>query len=270
MGKYRRMDCTDLKTELAELQALFAKAEARCKKVEVEMQFGGAPVIPAINELRYAGQHIIEACNSEDPTFQAMQINKAKNHCARAIYDATEAAILLSKAQFEEFKIKYSEIIIGSIVTNYSSYLQTYGELKQLIGSRRSDESKVEHYEQLVVAGDAMDLAMIALTEHEEELKKALAIQVRDSKIADKAIENSSEIVNQGNKRIQLTVVAIVLTTIGLFFGKGILFGNTSDTKQAEIPPPVKIKGNAAKTILSNDVKEESEAKANTIKDSTN
>ena len=48
---------------------------------------GGYPVA-AINELRYAGHHVLEASQADDEAEVEDHIASARNHCRRAVNDA--------------------------------------------------------------------------------------------------------------------------------------------------------------------------------------
>ena len=216
------MDCQNFTAELLEVKNLFSEAESICKKIELDIDVGGA-VIPAINQLRYAGQHMLEACNSVDIEYQKIQINKAKNHCKRAIYDATEVGIFIVKQEFEEFKKKYADIVIGETVGKYSDYLECYGKLKKLVGSKKKDVVKEKHYRDLVDVYVIMNDGVINLIEHEEELKKALKKERLARDQAAQTQNNSNKMVKYSKVRIHLAYGTICLALTGLLFGKDVI-----------------------------------------------
>lgn len=49
---------------------------------------------PALNELRYAGHHLLEADSTGKEEEKALHLTRAKAHCERAKYDAKEATII--------------------------------------------------------------------------------------------------------------------------------------------------------------------------------
>lgn len=215
------MDCTNHQEELKKVKALFTDAEGICKKVEMESESG--PVIPAINQLRYAGQHLAEATTSEELTVQKLELKKAENHCQRAIYDAAEAGCLTAKVQIEGHKEQFKDIPIIDTVPSYSATLTAHGKLKRLIGEKREDVSKQAHYRELALIFKTLYDGLIDIESHEEELKKILAAKVKDDRIAAQTLENSNKTLKQNQKRIHLAIasiaVAIAIGTISYFKG---------------------------------------------------
>ncbi len=174
------MDCTNYKDRILRIKTLFAKAEAICKRVESDPEHEGGAVIPAINQLRYAGQHLISACASDDVNVQSEELTKSENHCQRAVYDAAEAACLIVKLQIDSYQKQFQSIVISEVVPSYSSTLRAHVELKKIIGSRRDDVSKQDHYETLLQTFEILNDGLLDLEAHEEELKKALRITKRN------------------------------------------------------------------------------------------
>ena len=56
-------------------------------------QFRSAVAVPANNELRYAGHHLLQALDGQEQVTKPEGLRKAKNHCERAMYDAAQAGI---------------------------------------------------------------------------------------------------------------------------------------------------------------------------------
>lgn len=221
------MDCTNHQEELTKVKKLFAEAEGICKKVEVESESG--PVIPAINQLRYAGQHLAEATTSKELSVQKSELKKAENHCQRAIYDAAEAGCLTAKVQIEGYKEQFKELPIIDAVPSYSATLTAHGKLKRLIGEKREGVSKQEHYQELAQIFKTLYDGLIDIESHEEELKKILAAKIKDDRIAAQTLENSNETVKQNQKRIYLAITSIVIASA---LSVGSYLKGVSDTKQ--------------------------------------
>lgn len=75
----------------SDIKALYEEAEAALKRYE---RISLSNLAPALNELRYAGHHLLAAdtaCGEED---SARHLTRAKAHCERAKYDAKEATII--------------------------------------------------------------------------------------------------------------------------------------------------------------------------------
>lgn len=153
---------------LKEIDVLFAKAEIACKKVETP--FGEGVVIPAINELRYCGRHLLNACLNDSDE----DLRKARNHCQRAIYDAAEAAALISIEAFIRFKERFDDIQIANIINNYQEICKSFEELqKKLQNSSGADGVKLAAYEEMQSAADLAMEHLLLIDGMEEELKKA-------------------------------------------------------------------------------------------------
>ena len=72
----------------------FKHAEKVLKRFE---RIGGKALDTAINQLRYASRHYIEAQEAADETKRNEAMGKALSHCRRAEYDAIDASILDSR-----------------------------------------------------------------------------------------------------------------------------------------------------------------------------
>jgi len=101
---------------IREICALFTEAEHAIKEVE---DSGGELIVPAVNQLRYTGNHLVRYLS--DPGVEAArdELDDAIKHCKRATYDAYEAAILNQLMEFknsrttiERLKLPQSFLII--------------------------------------------------------------------------------------------------------------------------------------------------------------
>jgi hypothetical protein len=68
------------------LIAAWRNTEAYVKQAE---RYCGKAIIPTVNELRYAGTHIIDGIEGRDPD----GFEKATAHCCRGAYDAIEVRL---------------------------------------------------------------------------------------------------------------------------------------------------------------------------------
>jgi hypothetical protein len=99
------------------IKELFGAAEAELKAVE---QQDCETVIPAINQLRYAGFHILQSITDDDVE-KTKHIGKAESHAKRAMHDALEAGILGSLQRIDNFKTDYRHLSIPPIWPEYVS-----------------------------------------------------------------------------------------------------------------------------------------------------
>ncbi len=98
---------------LQEICVLFTEAERAIKEVE---DTGGELIVPAVNQLRYTGNHLIRYLS--DPAVEAAryELADAIKHCKRATYDAYEAAILHQLMELKKFKDDYRKTQITTII----------------------------------------------------------------------------------------------------------------------------------------------------------
>lgn len=76
---------------ITEIKKLFAEAESAIKRYE---RIGLDNIVSAVNELRYAGEHILDAETAKGPEECETALLRAERHCVRARYDALESTIV--------------------------------------------------------------------------------------------------------------------------------------------------------------------------------
>jgi len=122
---------------LVEIKQLFETAEDYSKLVETNLGLG--LVVPTVNELRYCGKHLLDACTGEDVE---ENLRRAKSHCQRAIYDASEAASLAALQSFDDFRTRYDTVQIRNIVSGYQEICKNFRELRKATSERIENEEK--------------------------------------------------------------------------------------------------------------------------------
>lgn len=90
----------DLNSLRSEFAKRYFEAESCIKHYELEES---ELIIPAINQLRYAGHHYAKSIALEEDEQKRSQLKKAINHCKRACYDAKEAILMASLEQIDNF-----------------------------------------------------------------------------------------------------------------------------------------------------------------------
>ncbi|MDD4029773.1 MAG: hypothetical protein PHX86_08765 [Caldisericia bacterium] len=86
--------------------------------------YGGKLFFPIVNELRYCGNHVLNALaltNAEDIDCQLME---AEDHCNRAKYDAYECSIIVLTRKFEKFYDIYKTVGIPTIIPNFVEFIK--------------------------------------------------------------------------------------------------------------------------------------------------
>lgn len=165
------------KEAIKEIKQLFETAEDYCKSVEVV--FSKGLVIPAINELRYCGKHLLDACSIDDAD---EELRRAKSHCQRAVYDATEAAALAALETFDQFRERFNQVQICDVISNYQDICQDFLALRKATAAKLEDEEKLDRYESLMQLSKKAMNHLNILDSMEEELKKAQ--QIKESAVS--------------------------------------------------------------------------------------
>jgi hypothetical protein len=111
---------------------LFAKAEQCIKDIEHNSE---GLDIPSINELRYFGWHLLKALTKNN----LEELNKAKNHAKRAIFDACEAQIVSNLTAIEKFQDDYRIVNVSEVLRNYSDLMVSAETAKVFIQDRNGD-----------------------------------------------------------------------------------------------------------------------------------
>jgi hypothetical protein len=93
----------------------------------------------AINELRYAAFHAIQASEKENEGEQEISWNEAIKHCRRSAYDSLEAQFQFLLSECSCFQKDYGLVLIADIVKDYQKDCQTIARLKTLSSKRDGD-----------------------------------------------------------------------------------------------------------------------------------
>lgn len=150
---------------------LFKDAEARIK--DRELFYDDGLYVPAINELRYAGRHIIDALAKDDIDSKLEEVFKAQKHCKRALYDASEACLIDAYEQFKNFQARFEILDLRKYVENYDLMLAESHRIKERVANRATDETKEEFYEDLTALHSSFSTHFMALEAKESDLKAA-------------------------------------------------------------------------------------------------
>ena len=133
--------------ELQRLLDLFEQAETKIKNFELITSEG--LFIPSINQLRYAGYHIVRSLlNDDEKELQAERV-KAINHVKRAIYDIDESLLIYYIESAANFKEKYNDSgFTTEVVTDYPEKLAMLDEANKSIQQLREDNNNYQDREQ--------------------------------------------------------------------------------------------------------------------------
>ncbi len=188
--------------ELQRLLDLFEQAETKIKNFELITSEG--LFIPSINQLRYAGYHIVRSLlNDDEKELQAERV-KAINHVKRAIYDIDESLLIYYIESAANFKEKYNDSgFTTEVVTDYPEKLAMLDEANKSIQQLREDNNNYQDREQFYQK----------LNPYLDKLSKIVAIFEQSAPlIANKQQDKDNQDL-KGNRRF---IITVILTLIGI------------------------------------------------------
>ncbi|MHA5986296.1 hypothetical protein ACVSMR_05660 [Pseudomonas aeruginosa] len=163
--------------QVTELARLYRQAEEKIKLVENLSQ---ELSIPAVNELRYAGYHMVQYLSGDGEP--EVELKKAQNHCKRAIYDAVEAGITHQLEMIRIFQQDFKVLILSDFIPNYPALQKQIREARDLIlAPKNAHKDRAAYYEQCVTHLENLRAGLDKLDEHREELLKRLKQRNRSS-----------------------------------------------------------------------------------------
>jgi len=101
-------------------------------------------VIPAHNELRYAGHHVIQSIDAD--THQAGDVDnlrKAYRHCERAMYEASEAGLMHAARIILTVYKEYPGVVISEVVKDYHESWRRAKQAKDIVVAGRANRESV-------------------------------------------------------------------------------------------------------------------------------
>lgn len=127
---------------IVEVRRLYTTADEMAREVG---ELRSEVQIPAINELRYAGFHILEAIDDEGAV-DVEVLGKAKNHCQRAMYEAAEAGIMFCVEEIKSFRHEYRDLVVSEVIADYHQKLARTQQAVDHIVKGRSERASVEEH----------------------------------------------------------------------------------------------------------------------------
>ena len=102
---------------IAHYRQLYEDADTFAREVA---EFRGSISIPAHNELRYAGHHLLQALADSGSVANNEHLRRACSHCERAMYEAAEAGIISLLTSIGQFQRDYKDIVVADVVSGYA------------------------------------------------------------------------------------------------------------------------------------------------------
>ena len=163
-----------------DLQKRFAEAESFIKEVEL---CGPELPVPAINELRYAGHHLLKALVISDQDEFRKELGEVEDHCHRAMYEASEAGITYLIRLLKQFDRDYKDVVVSNTIPSVLEIrklgAQAAAKLSRGRLNRQSPTAQVQGYmEMFKELKDGVEI----LEANRDELNKVKEKEVRDSR----------------------------------------------------------------------------------------
>ncbi len=134
-----------VREDFSRLRSEYDIADKVMKDVQAFVEEAG---IPAINELRYAGYHLLNAISPLDADSSTSdELMRAVNHCKRATYEASEAGLLTAFGKVSEFKADYQQVVVSTVVQDWTEILVKCDTYRDKITEARQtgDDRTIDH-----------------------------------------------------------------------------------------------------------------------------
>lgn len=200
-----------------ELTRLFKLAEEKIKLVE---NLNQELVIPAVNELRYAGYHMAQFLSKDGEATE--QLHKAQNHCKRAIYDAVEAGVAHQLELIKKFQDDFRMLVLTEHISDYANLRKQILQARDLIlRSKAADEDRASYYAECSLHLQNLRTGLETLEQYREDLVKVIRQRNRSSWI-----------------NVSLMAAAVVVGAVGAVFAALAYLSPTPSTSQTASTPP--------------------------------
>nr|WP_320051242.1 hypothetical protein [uncultured Desulfuromonas sp.] len=164
------MNSFDIKTRLEAIKKLYESAKAEMSKIK---GMGGEIWLPAINELRYVGEHILKASTSDSDEIASAELDKAEAHCWRAISDCAEMAVVYTLKDLHQLQEDYRSLPISEYVPAYEEIIQLARKL-QILLTKKGTTHPSQYYSKVNELLPEMVERLSLIPAAREELNKNL------------------------------------------------------------------------------------------------
>ena len=110
-------------------------------------EYRGEVVIPAHNQLRYAGHHLLNALSDDGVAVTEEELREAISHCERAVCDAGAAGIISALDLLDKFFHDYRDIPIREIVPESAEFRKLASGAQDFLSGMNSQENMPESVE---------------------------------------------------------------------------------------------------------------------------
>ena len=218
-----------------EVRSWYDKAEGELKRYE---RITLTNLAPAINQLRYAGHHLLKAADEKDEQLRDLNVLAAKRHSERALWDIREATVVFLLDEFDRFRDEFfTEDELSAAMPDWQEFLQKISDgrasLERAGVAKHFGDDVLSTIDGLLDVRDKMQLAMPKLSamreKREIELRKAqqrAADEEHKERMAkEKAKEKKSDRI--AVLGILLSIASILLAIVALGPIRRLIFNLT-------------------------------------------
>lgn len=167
---------------LAEVRRLYAEAEFAIKRYE---RIALEDQIAAVNELRYAGHHILEAESEDDEAKRQDHLTSARNHCRRAVQDAKDGAIVAQLEFFAQFAdCRFAKTELERLLPDWRSLFAEIASIQKAFAQAGMARD--------ISYGDEIDAGIVRLLEIRERFV-ALQPELDENRFREEQARKSAE-----------------------------------------------------------------------------
>lgn len=166
------MIAADFPDEIGEISNLYNIAEADLKNIG---RIRDALIVTGVNQCRYAGQHLLRALTADDRKKVQDNLDAAKRHVQRAIYDINDSAIQYYLREIDDLRTKHFPTVdFASVVPQYGEIMAALVEVEDLVRTTGDDLSNREqHYRVTRDAVGSLQKAHQTLVKFRPDLARA-------------------------------------------------------------------------------------------------
>ena len=168
---------SDQPKNLAQYRKVHGEADEVIRKVA---NFRDKVVIPAINELRYAGHHLLKSIDDDGSVIDNKELQKAINHCHRAMYEAIDAGIICALGRIKIFQDDYKKTVVADLIPNYREILvRSHKAQSQSAKARDHGENSVSMSDEYISLYNSLVEDCYSLDLMRDEINKRLRESIR-------------------------------------------------------------------------------------------
>lgn len=156
-----------------ELRDLYNVAEADLKNVgRVQNEL----IVTGVNQLRYAGQHLVRALAGEDDADIRGDLDAGIRHAKRAIYDINDSAIQYYVGSYRRFRSAFPRADLATIIgPDYHSAVKAYRDASEHLRiTKDAQENRERFYEEARQHVQSMKTVVETLESYRDDVVRAI------------------------------------------------------------------------------------------------